>query len=521
MSNLIFNQFYNSYEKFPDNICVSLPEKEYTYREIYAFCNKLSYILKNEQSSYIGILAHRSLPAYIGILATLQAGKTYVPLNPKLPASKIEQIVATTKTQTIVADLESKNIIDDLFNITESKFIIPIHQGTNEFSDSSDYLFFDLDEINTNDISGEITDPINNNAYLLFTTGSTGEPKAIEISHQSLYEYLLYVQELLQINSSDKCSQIFDLSFDASVHDLFVTWMNGATLCIPERNILNPAKFVKEKSLTVWFSVPSVGYSLLKNNLLKSNIFQTIRISLFAGEQLNTNLIEQWVIAAPNSEIINLYGQTEGTVGISCYFWNREKENKSKNGNVSIGRIFPTQQYLVVDEDDQILGKNSTGELLLSGSQIINKYSFSGDTLNHKFVLLGEPNPLLYFRTGDIVHEDSEGYLYFLQRKDHEFKINGYRVDEEEINNTIRKITKVTTVVSIPYNDAKGLQAGIASFIESGELFDVSQIITECRKQLPFYMVPNKIIILNEMPLNRNGKVNRIHFKELLGMDID
>jgi amino acid adenylation domain-containing protein len=516
----IYNLFLASYKRNPENVCLSFPENNYTYREVFIDSSKLANFLNDDQSNYIGILAHRSYSAYIGIIATLKAGKTYVPLNPKLPISKIDEIIATTNMKTIVVDPISQSLLGGLSWKNEAVVVLPECNLDMIKDISNDVVCYDFNDVNCAKVDSAGIEPINGNVYLLFTTGSTGTPKAIEIGHRSLFDYLDYVQADLQITSADKCSQIFDLSFDASVHDLFLTWKAGASLCIPERNVINPVKFVKDNNLTVWFSVPSLGHHLMKNNLLKENLFPSLRYSLFAGEQLNVSLCEQWEIAAPNSKIINIYGQTEGTVGISSYTWKKGQENKEKNGGVSIGKIFASQKYLILDNDDRAAERNIPGELLLSGSQIIKNYSFSGDKFSSRFITIANPDPTLYFKTGDIVREDEDGYLFFLQRKDYEFKINGYRVDEEEINRAIRKITNAGVVVSLPYSDGKGLQVGIASFIESKQAFDTDSIIMECKKILPVYMVPGRIYILNEMPLNRNGKVDRVYFRELLEMDI-
>jgi amino acid adenylation domain-containing protein len=512
----IYRQFRSSLERDPEKICLSFPEKEYSYQDVFEASSKLSNFLRDQESDYVGILAHRSLSAYIGVLATLQAGKTYVPLNPKLPPAKIEQIISFTNMKSVISDFESLAIIPKLKIDKQLNLLSPEFELDTKIIDFKNTVVIDAFAIEKSIICYDIIDPSNDNVYLLFTTGSTGEPKAIEISHQSLFDYLNYVQGILDIKPTDKCSQIFDLSFDASVHDLFLTWMNGATLCIPEREIFNPIKFVKKNNISVWFSVPSVGYHLLKSNLLESNIFPSIRISQFAGEQLIADFARQWENAAPNSRIENIYGQTEGTVGISIYTWKKGQINRTTNGNVSIGKIFTTQKYLLVDDNDHVLSKNSTGELLISGSQVITRYSFSGNKYDDKFVKISEDDLSIYYRTGDIVHEDADGYLYFAQRSDFEFKINGYRVDEEEVNNAIRKITQANKIVSMPYNDADGRQVGIASFIESRELFEASKIIAECKKSLPHYMVPSKILIIDEMPLNANGKVNRASLRDLL-----
>jgi amino acid adenylation domain-containing protein len=516
MSINIYNLFFTSFKRAPNTVCISFPARDYTYKEIFVEASKLSQFIKNDQCTYIGILAHRSLSAYVGILASLQVGKTYVPLNPKFPSDKLNKILLATKMQTIVVDNESLAKIKELLPQKHLTFLAPELNSTIKIPEYPNITIFDLNKINGSEMCHEILDTPQAKAYLLFTSGSTGEPKGIEIAHQNVLDYLDHTQERLQLNCNDKCSQIFDLSFDLSVHDLFLTWMNGATLCIPEKSIFNPVKFVIANNLTIWFSVPSVGYYLLNNNFLKPALFPSLRLSLFCGEPLIASLVEQWQIAAPDSEIENLYGPTESTIAISSYLWERNKENKVRNGIVSIGKIFPTQKYLIVDEKDCPLGKNSMGELLLSGSQVISRYYTSSYNLSDKFVKISETTPALYYRTGDIVYEDNDGDNYFLQRKDFEFKIRGYRVEEEEINNVLRKITNISNVISLPYNGKIGAPEGVASFIESNDPLDEFAIISECKKLLPDYMIPNKIYVITEFPINSNGKTDRAFFINLL-----
>jgi D-alanine--poly(phosphoribitol) ligase subunit 1 len=510
MINNLFSLFYSAYKRNPNGVCISFPDKEYTYNDVFIASSKLSQLIRNDNCKYIGILGHRSLSAYVGILATLQTGKTYVPLNPKFPTNKLNQILLAASIQTIVTDNESLIKIKDLHTQRPVIVLAPeFHVNGDKQQQLINGIILDSDVIGERELSYEIADTQQGKAYLLFTSGSTGDPKGIEIGHQNVIDYLYHTQQRLQLNSNDKCSQIFDLSFDLSVHDLFLTWMNGAALCVPERSLFNPVSFVNNNSLTVWFSVPSVGYSLLNNKFLEPNLFPTLRLSLFCGEPLITSFITEWQIASPNSEIENIYGPTECTIGISSYLWKKDGNNKTRNGIVSIGKVFPNQKYLIVDDEDFFSGVESTGELLLSGSQVISQYYTDVYNASDKFYKVPGSDQSTYYRTGDIVYEDEDGFLYFMQRKDYEFKIRGYRVEENEINNVISRITNISNVISLPFCRNSQLPEGIVSFILTSEPIDEVKIIRECKQLLPDYMVPNKIYAIDKLPLNCNGKIDR------------
>ena len=518
MSGNIYNLFYSSFVASPTKVCLAFPNRKFTYRDIFEISSKLAVLIAKDQLPYIGILAHRTLSAYVGILASLQCGKTYVPLNPKFPSRRIAQVVFAANIKTIVADNESLGIVKELQWQTDLTVLAPELDSDN--LGNGKVSIIGRREIGEKTIGHTMIEFPTNKAYLLFTSGSTGEPKGIEIGHQNIFDYLNYTQERLGIRSNDNCSQIFDLCFDLSGHDLFLTWMSGATLCIPERDLFNPISFVGNNNLTVWFSVPSVGYYLAKNHFLSQGIFSGLRISLFCGEPLIAEFVKEWEIAAPNSKIENIYGPTECTIGISSYLWERNKCNKVRNGIVSIGKIFPKQKYLIVDEADRPLGKNCEGELLLSGSQVISQYFATSPDLCDKFTIIGNNDPDIYYRTGDIILEDDEGDIYFVKRKDFEFKIRGYRVDEEEVNNAIRKITGIKNVISLPLNGEIGSPTCIVSFVASNESPDEFKLIAECRKLLPDYMVPNRIYVMSEFPLNTNGKINRAYFVDLLNASL-
>jgi amino acid adenylation domain-containing protein len=355
-------------------------------------------------------------------------------------------------------------------------------------------------------------------AYLLFTSGSTGEPKGVPISHANVRAYIRHICDRFQVNEHDRFSQMFDLTFDLSVHDMFVCWERGACLySVPETSLMAPAKFVKDHCLTMWFSVPSAIGLMAKMGMLKPRVFPSLRVSLFCGEPLPSVYASAWQEAAPNSVIENLYGPTETTIAITSYRWDPESSPSAcVNGIVPIGWVFDGQQACVIDHERNPVPIGERGELCLSGSQVTRGYWENPRKTAEQLVRLRSFGERVWYRTGDLVRQDQSGCFYYLGRIDHQVKIRGYRVELQEVEFVLRKASGSGQVAAVAWPVREGIAEGIVAFIGGRLQCDANAIVRYCREALPDYMVPRQIHVLDALPLNENGKLDRFKLIKML-----
>lgn len=224
-------------------------------------------------------------------------------------------------------------------------FIFPDTAGIDGIPSDHGHKFIFSDELEDAAQFEEIED-IDDDAiaYFVFTSGSTGEPKIVQQSNKNVITYLDYVSKRYQLDENDRVSQTFELTFDNSIHDMFICWKYGACLyCVPRNHVMMPAGFIKEKQLTVWYSVPSIGLNMLKLNRLKEGSLPSLKYTLFCGEALPKNLVKSWAQAANNSSIENYYGITETTHQVAVYKWDDEKSEE----NVSM-ILYRSEKFLTI-----------------------------------------------------------------------------------------------------------------------------------------------------------------------------
>jgi len=348
-------------------------------------------------------------------------------------------------------------------------------------------------------------------AYLLFTSGSTGQPKAVMVSHANVLHYVDYVTRRYSITCDDRVSQNFDLTFDLSAHDLFVAWQRGACVCCPnKKQRFKPDDFIKGAGLTIWFSVPSTALFMHRLGVLKPDLYPNLRLSLFCGEALPAEIARRWALAAPNSVIENIYGPTELTIACTAYRWDDKlSPQQCEHGIVPIGEPFDDMEVLIADENLEEVQDGMAGELLMRGPQMSAGYWQDEERTKPAFVAVPGKNGKVFYRTGDRVRRRGPGKLMvYLGRVDSQMQVLGYRVEMGEVECAVRQASGLDGVVAIGWPLTQRGADGIEVFVEA-ETLDVTGLVAELKSKLPPYMVPRNIRLLRALPLNSNGKFDR------------
>lgn len=506
----LYSIFSQTAAKYPNHNALWVNGDTYTYADLEKKSDTIKQFLASISGENIGLLASKSITAYSGILGILSSGKTYVPLNPKFPIARNAAIAKMAQTDCLIVGAECCNFIQELSELLQDSTVLffpeNVRDDISENVLNTHTCYFKGDTVNTENVNLSTSEF----AYILFTSGSTGVPKGVPIYQQSVIDYVSYLNQRFEPTPNDRFSQTFDLTFDLSVHDLFLCWNAGGCLySVPEKSVLGPGKFIKEHQLTFWFSVPSVLQFMDTFKMLKPDNFPSLRVSLFCGEPLPLDICVKWQKATSYQRCENIYGPTEATIGISHYtIPNDANQIKSRNGIVSIGSIFATQSYHIDPYED------NNGELLLGGSQLSPGYWHNEEKTSEAFFY--DNAGFRWYRSGDIVSQDADGDLYYLGRKDFQIKIRGYRIELEEINHAIMKYTGETLVYCLPWPAANGVAEGIVAFITDKTTRPKTDILQYLQSILPEYMIPNDIMFVEHFPLNSNGKIDKLKLLETL-----
>jgi amino acid adenylation domain-containing protein len=514
---LLWTGFLRSCEQFPTRGAIDVAGREVTYQQLACLAKRLAATLQTGPVPgavpLTAVFSYRSQTAYAAVLGVLMAGHGYVPLNRTFPVDRTRLMLERSMCRSMIVDAGSEAQLEGLLrgianplvivcpdraDVTELTAKFPAHRiiGANELADAEQWHPVDV--------------PGDSIAYLLFTSGSTGQPKGVMVSHANVLHYLDYVTKRYGFTGNDRVSQTFDLTFDLSAHDMFVAWESGACLCCPtQKQLIKPGAFINDARLTVWFSVPSTAVFMRRFGVLKPGMYPELRLSLFCGEALPVEIVRHWALAAPNSVIENIYGPTELTIACTAYRWDNTKSpEECAQGIVPIGQPFDGMRALIVDEQLREVEPGRDGELLMTGPQLSLGYWQDGEKTRREFVpVLGKNGT--YYRTGDRVRRPGPGNpLVYLGRFDNQIKVLGHRVELGEVEAAVRQVSGLQGVVALGWPRTESGADGIEVFLET-DSFDTMALVNQLKAKLPLYMLPRNIRILPRLPLSANGKYDR------------
>jgi amino acid adenylation domain-containing protein len=513
----LFEGFLRSAARSPSRPALEVEDQVVSYDALSTKARALAATLVEHaaagEAPFTAVFAQRSVTAFSGILAALLRGHAYVPLNPDYPAGRTNAMVARSRCRSIVADARNASALDGVLGAVSRPLVVVFpeeHDVEGLARRWPAHTVLGADDLVSPNRWHPVPVAPDAPAYLLFTSGSTGSPKGVLVSHANVTALVDAAVERFEVGEEDRFSQTFDTTFDLSAFDMFVTWERGASLVCPSaKTLLNPARFIRESQLTVWFSVPSAAVFMKKLGALKPDAFPSLRWSLFCGEALPVDIAHSWANAAPNSTLENLYGPTEATIFCTAYRWDSQRSPaECESGLVPIGWALPRMSALVVDSALQEVAPGEEGELIVTGPQVAGGYLDDPEKTAAAFVQLGDA-PELYYRTGDRVRRPVDGApIAFLGRLDHQVKILGHRVELGEVEAALRVSANAQSAVALGWPKTSSGVAGIVAFVQ-GTTMDGDAIRAAVAELLPDYMVPREVRVLEELPLSANGKINR------------
>lgn len=507
--------------KFEDNIALDCYDRKLKYKDFALFAIALKDLYKKSGTQKIGVLGNRESTSYLSILASIFAQKTFIPLNIRFPVKKLLFILNKSDLDSIYIADEALDIAISLLKDAAIKYTIYARgDGILKLKQSGICAnFVDIDTIFSQNLQittqeyrdlldttyKDVIENTNTPLYIIFTSGTTGDPKGVEISYLNMLSYVKATKSALNLLNTDIFSQISDLTFDIAQGDIFNTLFNGSTLVVvPPQYLFTFISYLKDKKVSVCQMVPSAITLEQKFSLLDKGALSDLRVCVLIGEALHSNQAQAMQKCAINACIYNMYGPTEATVAVSYYKYDKNVDIK---GIVPIGYALDgTYLALINDKNEIVLDK---GEIVIKGKQLSSGY-YKNDLKNKQsFVYI---NGERYYKTGDIgsyLTKNNKSILIYHGRFDDEIKINGFRVSMLEIDEAFSTISNVPCLCVPIFDEDLTVKSISLVLQDSGESIDKKAIKTQLSDILPYYMLPQDIIFVDEIPHNANGKLDR------------
>lgn len=485
----LLDHLYQTFQSHSSYSFLCDDEEFYTYGDLLESIGKIRrYIRANiaEEQKSVGILAGTDINTYAAIFALWFEGKAYVPLLPTAPEDRNRTVVKEAGLTHVLASRQIKQDLPAVVVNTNTLPGEPLQEAPVEY-DSSRI------------------------AYILFTSGTTGLPKGVQISLGNLSAFIDAMIDLgHEIHDTDRVLQMFELTFDFSVVSYVLPSFGGACIfTIPEGEVkFNYAlDLLEEHHLTVLFLVPSV-ITYLQMYFEDINEPET-RLCSFCGEALTLDITNRWQKCIPNARIINFYGPTEDTVFCSYYDVNAANQ-KNLNDVISVGKAMKNGDMFILNENKEEAKPEERGELCLAGPQLSPGYWNNPEKNAESFF---EHNGKRFYKTGDLCFMDEAGDIMYVGRMDFQAKIQGFRVELSEIEHYATEFfgSEHHSLCVAFTNKIGNTEIGMAV---EGKEFDTTPALDYIKSKLPPYEVPTKVLFFDRFPLNNNGKLDRKKISE-------
>ncbi len=488
----LYELFIFSCKKYGNKPAIFINKHAYTYNQFLSIISRIKKQLHllPASSKFIGILTDEHINTYASIWTCIGIGRAFVPISNKQATERIIGIIENSEID-IVLYVEESELIQKLKS--NNKVTLVCTENT-----ASDILDLSSAPINADQI-----------LYLMYTSGTTGKPKGVPITHNNLLSLIENHQKSeYKILEEDRVIQMFELTFDFSILPTIFTLLVGATLyVVPKKNttFIEVYKTLLTHRITVACMVPSVI------NHLKPYFHQIhlpdVRWSFFCGEALYKDNILNWLKCTPNGKAINSYGPTEATVYMT-YYVIQEQACESYNGVVSIGKPLDKMGLIILDENLIEVPAGKKGELCIFGPQISSQYWKDESLSNIAYINLNhQGRNVTAYRSGDLCFINNNNNYMFAGRIDEQVKVNGYRVELNEIEYFAKQYCSDKLVAAFIKKNSLGMNF-ISLVIENYQDKN-NGLLLFLKEKLSHYQMPEKIYTIEQIPTNSNGKIDR------------
>ncbi len=489
----ILEYFDDTVKKWPDKVAYANDTFEMTFAEVYKESRGIGTFLYNEgyYKEPVVIFMEKHPKMITAFFGTVYSGNYYVPIDAEMPSTRIDLIFKKLTPRVIICD-----------------------DSTYEMAKGFDFdgKIIKYDEIKDNTADDELLYNIREKAldtdaiYIVFTSGSTGVPKGVVACHRSVIDYIENLSAVLEFNHDTVFANQTPLYFDACLKELYPTLKFGATTyLVPKQLFMFPVKlveFLNEKKINTVCWVVSALTMISAFNTFKTVTPKYLHTIAFGSEVFPIKQFRKWKEVLPEAKFINLYGPTECT-GMCCYY--KVEREFELDEHIPIGGPFKNTEILLLNEENKLAAPGEQGEICVRGTSLTLGYYRDFDKTNEVFVQnpLNDRYPELIYRTGDMGTINDKGELMFASRKDYQIKHMGHRIELGEIEFNVNMLDMIKGCGAIYDKKREKIVLYYVGDYDSAELVNI------LKEKLPRYMIPNKVIKLDAMPLTPNGKLDR------------
>lgn len=493
MYSTVLQYLEDTAKRYPDKLAFADMKEAFSFEEIVQLSKRIGSIISENVEPGNPVVIYMDKRAYniVGFFGAVYAGCFYVPVDSQMPVDRIELIFKTLECSMVLYD-----------DITEGK--LGQFSGSIKKLNYNEAVKTEINESKLKEIqlNAKSTDLL----YVLFTSGSTGIPKGVTISHLAVIDLMEWMCGSYGLNESSILCNQAPFYFDASVPDLYIPIRTGAVCYIPPKSFYTfPKKilgFIQSKEINTLIWVPSALCNVVNCKAFEVCIPTTVKLVIFCGEVMPCKHLNVWRKYIPNALYVNMYGPTEATY--ACMYYNVEREFSDED-KLPLGRACENSRILLLNDNNQVVGVDEPGEICILGQCLSQGYYNAHDKTDMAFVQNPTNNKYieLMYRTGDLAMVLETGEMVFVGRKDFQVKRLGHRIELGEIESAILSIESIENACCIFNQETSDIVAFYTGVVKEGDLFH------KIAEKLPQYMLPNKITKLENMPMNLNGKVDR------------